>query len=306
MRVIRRPERRRGFTLIELLVVIGIIVLLVSILLPVVSQVRLRAYVANTTAEMQRIQSACQLYYNTFHAYPGPVAEANLAIAMPPSTTPTGNSGITGAPIVTSSENLVLGLFGFLTPAPAGSGAGPTLNLMPQTHDPVSLNPLHPGIAGHFMDYIPEELSLGAPLQVTPPMGSSWGQYVMDANGGPSTPTQAHDGLAPEFLDKIPDPMPILYVRARAGAPGIESTSAPFQQYNHFQLAMYGFTAVNPMDFSTPNPVPAGVVVDPPNWTWYFQNPALSGLPRGKDTFILISAGPDRRYGTQDDIIVTP
>src|SRR5690242_1338993 len=108
MRIHPLRQIRRGFTLIELLVVIGIIAILVSILLPVVSQVRLRAYIVATQGEMQRIATACQLYYNTFHAYPGPLADP-----VPPTSNLPGtlnNTGITNAPRITSSENLILGL----------------------------------------------------------------------------------------------------------------------------------------------------------------------------------------------------
>jgi hypothetical protein len=45
----------------------------------------------------------------------------------------------------------------------------------------------------------------------------------------------------------------------------------------------------------------------------YFKDPTLNvvvgatntfqGVPRQKDGFVLISAGPDRQYGTRDDII---
>ena len=34
----------------------------------------------------------------------------------------------------------------------------------------------------------------------------------------------------------------------------------------------------------------------------YFTNPAVANSPRSKDGYILISAGPDRIYGTNDDI----
>ena len=34
----------------------------------------------------------------------------------------------------------------------------------------------------------------------------------------------------------------------------------------------------------------------------YFQNPSIANTPRNKDGFILIGAGPDRVYGTKDDI----
>ena len=40
--------------------------------------------------------------------------------------------------------------------------------------------------------------------------------------------------------------------------------------------------------------------------SYYFMNPNIGGSVRGKDGFMLISAGIDRTYGTTDDIIVTP
>src|SRR5579862_7526733 len=70
----RLRHERRGFTALELLVAIGIIVLLAAILIPVVNQVRMRAYTATTEGEMQRIMTACINYYHDFNAYPGPLS----------------------------------------------------------------------------------------------------------------------------------------------------------------------------------------------------------------------------------------
>src|SRR3954451_8771300 len=72
-------RRRSAFTLLELLVVIGIIVLLAAILVPVVSQIRMKGYVTTTQAQMQRIAAAVQSYYHDFKAYPGPLANSSLA-----------------------------------------------------------------------------------------------------------------------------------------------------------------------------------------------------------------------------------
>jgi len=71
-------SKRSAFTLLELLVVIGIIVLLAAILVPVVSQVRMKGYVTTTQAQMQRIAGAIQAYYHDFKSYPGPLANAAL------------------------------------------------------------------------------------------------------------------------------------------------------------------------------------------------------------------------------------
>src|SRR4051812_12032191 len=68
--------QRRGFTMIELLVVIGIIVVLMSILIPAVGRVQLQARIADTRAQIQKISSAMENYYKDNNAYPGPLPNA--------------------------------------------------------------------------------------------------------------------------------------------------------------------------------------------------------------------------------------
>jgi prepilin-type N-terminal cleavage/methylation domain-containing protein len=62
----RQPVRwrRSGFTLIELLVVIAIIALLLSILLPSLSQAREKGKIAKCLANLRQIMTAAQLYAN--------------------------------------------------------------------------------------------------------------------------------------------------------------------------------------------------------------------------------------------------
>jgi len=314
----RRTPLRRGFTLVELLTVIGIIILLLAILLPVVSQVRVRANVANTQQQMSRIMSACMNYYHEFNSYPGPLADSQIqganfvAAANISNVQPAANQ-------ITSSENLVLGLLYYLKP-PTGTGsANPQITFIPDNatganqsktnHDPVSLNYLHPATY-HFIDYLPDELSAG-------PSGLM-GNVDVTKKVAP-----AKDSSVPEFVDKIPDPMPILYLRAKPGASRIvTATRTPAgqqAQYDFSQLAPYGFTqvqangtsgantdAANPdQGFDPPvGTLPAGDTRTP--LTTYFMNPNIAGQAKGKDGFILISAGPDRKYGTKDDIIVSP
>jgi len=296
---------RRGFTLVELLVVIGIIVLLIAILLPVVSQVRLRAYAANTQSEMQRIMQACLSYYHDFNSYPGPLS--NQEVDGGPNIAITGLSN----PKITSSENLVLGLLGYLS-APGQLGGNPLFAVTPpQTpHDVSNLNPLQPR-SYHYIDFVAEELSGGFAY------GSAGVQRTTDTKGGTATaagtPTAETitDTNVPEFMDHIPDPMPILYVRTNRGAPGSVAngmgggSSGSLPQYDRSQLGAYGFTEVNMYDYPLP-PLAQFTMTDSPEWTAYFLSTTASGQVKGKDTFMLISAGVDRLYGTKDDIVVTP
>jgi prepilin-type N-terminal cleavage/methylation domain-containing protein len=329
MKPITRVSKQEGFTLIELLTVIGIIVLLVAILLPVVSTVRLKAYVVNTQQQMSVIQAACQSYFHDFNAYPGPIANSSLSGAMPAIPNPKPITGLTGP--ITSSENLVLGLLGLLTPpttqggqilyTPPGTASGGTIT---SPHDVLSLNFINPK-SYHYIDYVPNQLSPGSSI-------------AMDYAFGSTVPPT--DSKAPEFVDQIPNPMPILYVRANVGNPPAIGTGAAAKiatpddssQYNYMELkdyvsmvrtagsgnpmlftqqtlaGMYTLSQQNPSgladDVATPfKTFDASSSANPPG---YFANPNIANAPRGKDTFILISAGQDRVYGTQDDIIVTP
>jgi prepilin-type N-terminal cleavage/methylation domain-containing protein len=320
----RYSLRPRGFTLIELLVVIGIIVLLISILVPVVSQVRKAASDTSTQGQMQRIMQACESYYHDFNAYPGPIANANLSggsnataasSLAPPIMSVSGGSGQ-----ITSSENLVLGLLGFLNPPTTGS---PNITFVPMAtnppHDVYSLSTLHPATY-HYIDYVPTEVT-------------DFETSLQNMQGLKSTDTNV-----PEFIDRFPKPLPILYMRANVGNAGIASTTDT-TQYNYAELNAYGcniplsdgtgsqtvlvsmppdyFNNINSIATSTTNPL-SDEVASPyfdynaanknasGQYDGWLANPNIAGSARGKDGFILIAAGKDRVYGTHDDTIITP
>jgi hypothetical protein len=91
--------------------------------------------------------------------------------------------------------------------------------------------------------------------------------------------------------------MPILYLRAKRGNSGvIESNNNA--QYNFSHLAPYGFTSIAtayPASGTTDGSITRSYA--------YFGNPTISGTPLKKDEFLLISAGPDGKYGTLDDVV---
>jgi prepilin-type N-terminal cleavage/methylation domain-containing protein len=62
--------RRGGFTLIELLVVIGIILVLLSILVPVIHSVRHKAEIARIRQDLNTISTALEEYKKVFYDYP--------------------------------------------------------------------------------------------------------------------------------------------------------------------------------------------------------------------------------------------
>lgn len=68
----RCSSRSRAFTLVELLVVIGIIVVLLSILLPTIARARDKARAIKCASDMHQIYIACLMYYNTLGRLPIP------------------------------------------------------------------------------------------------------------------------------------------------------------------------------------------------------------------------------------------
>lgn len=62
--------RRSGFTLVELLVVIGIIIVLISILVPTVASFRHKAEIARIRQDLNTISTALEEYKKVFYDYP--------------------------------------------------------------------------------------------------------------------------------------------------------------------------------------------------------------------------------------------
>jgi prepilin-type N-terminal cleavage/methylation domain-containing protein len=311
-----KAGRAGGFTLVELLVVIGIIVILVSILVPVVGRVKSLSQATATQAQIASIAAACERYYADFKAYPGPIS--NLQLQTPTNgATPVNAPAVTkqtpGNPtamdfpagVVTSTENLVLGLMGGLEPVP--DPTNPTPDITKVGNGPMSLNPIasarrrSPAYVDNT-NWLSNQSS-NLPEQLYGTGGTSW----------------EHLGTSvPEFMDRFGDPRPILYLRARVGAPLGTSTQNGVAgdnslQYNYTHLEPYkrprGSTPTDlPSDFDTPEPSKPGPF-QAEDWVKYLGLPgatatATGGVtpPRGKDRFILISAGADGVFGTKDDI----
>jgi prepilin-type N-terminal cleavage/methylation domain-containing protein len=90
------PVSRGGFTLTELLVVIALIVLLVSLLLAALSQVKTQASKTRSLATMQAFRNACDAFQQEHGFYPGVVPEDILA----------------NDPQISGTENAILHLMG--------------------------------------------------------------------------------------------------------------------------------------------------------------------------------------------------
>lgn len=314
-----RSGFRTGFTMVEMLTVIGIIVILMAVLLPTVGKVKQQAYVAHTKSTMSLISQAIEQYYLEYKAYPGPLS--NTAI-----TNKTTFPGVTGN--VTSTENMVIALTGGLRIS--GGKITYVSNDVAISAGPLNLSP-NPVMQTRHTAFIDATPGQNMPDQPWDKVGGNG-----NVGSGDSTIPEFSDKFPPRFTNT---PRPILYVRAVKGNAALSSTgevcgpnddSQKSGQYNYSHLQVYGMA--NGYDFGGPNnskwgttpPFPANAtplypvdsqktqLSDSPyfaSWSMYLGNPnALDKngrptAPRGKDAYILISAGLDGIFGTTDDII---
>jgi prepilin-type N-terminal cleavage/methylation domain-containing protein len=207
MSKVRPGTSNRGFTLTEILVVIGIIVLLISILVPVVSKVRKSAQVASVQAQLNTLVGNITQYQQDFSALPGPLpyTEINLysgSATVGFNTTATEYDATWTGLNISDAENLVLGLAGGLKrvtttppivydPSLVGSGANNLNVATPKKH----------------RAYIDQ-----SNLSWRDEGGKKTGHFADGAGA-------ANDSVIPEIVDTFSQRMPILYMRARKGLP---------------------------------------------------------------------------------------
>ncbi|HEY1683887.1 MAG TPA: prepilin-type N-terminal cleavage/methylation domain-containing protein [Tepidisphaeraceae bacterium] len=384
--------QRTAFTLVELLVVLIIIGILMGLLLPMVSKMRTKAYATGVQAQIASLRQAIDQYYADFRAYPGPVSNQvmgtkptqpaaagtpsdfifDTATTIPVTPTPSANLVMN----LTGPENLVLGLIGGLTYQTATSATYPNAGV---NYDPSLVGngaySLNQGLPKRFGTYI-DTRDLSPTFIAT--KNGFYGDGIVPIG------TMA-DSPVPEILDRFPNKMPILYIRATVGGtmypgsatfaddvnpvvinaaypsygsdtgqagyvgPGGNAPATPMTRYAQYDISqiiaytqLYGGKCIGEGKTAVQNagpntgpythgletvgigtsygttsavlssndttgtyiyPYPAYPYFKDPNSPAYNVGPPVV-LPyaRAKDTYILISAGADRIYGTADDI----
>jgi len=280
-----------GFTLLELLVVIGIIVVLVGLLFPAISVVRNSSYAAVTQSRIAGLIQAIQQYQQQFSALPGPIPNAITESQSVPGQINgnplLSNDGKNISIIVTSSQNITLGLLGGL----AYSGSHVPIYY----YDPTAL--------GHG----PSGLNPNNPKQFLPSIDNATGRTVT------GTVTTAAEAYVPEFMDAFPIPMPILYLRANQGMTTAVDAATPSKaQYSLNDLTPYASkfynppTSYSPLTWTGSNQpfnYPA-ITANDAGWPGsynYFVS-ASTGVVHQKDGYILMAAGKSRLYGNNDNL----
>ncbi|HLL89986.1 MAG TPA: hypothetical protein VK324_11855, partial [Tepidisphaeraceae bacterium] len=283
---------------------------LVAILIPVMGRMRRAAQATDTQNTVMVLGQAIEKFRMDHSRYPGilPFTQLNrLDTAMNPQIR---NADVPADTVdfITGTENLFVSLNGGLR------WDGPTARVVFDAKDVGK---------GPWKASYPYSATSGT---------SRSPAYAAGVGATPAgTQYSTGDSIIPEFLDKIGEGLPILYLRARVGvqnpSPGTpadnpvitDNTGTPPPRPGPYDISQiigytsadigaaggsvqHGLRTVNLNASLDKNAVLPKVYVYPYDAYPYFTNPNVPNSPRQKDGFILISAGPDRLYGTEDDI----
>lgn len=296
----KKTRKETAFTIIELLTVMSIIVILLGLLVPAMNKAKIYAKTVNQKNQFHSIDVALELFRTVYEDYP---PSDRYDEAAPP---------VEYCGAMKLAEAVVgQDLLGFhpdsVFRADLTDGAAPTPNLLYDFDPTITTDdPLQPNIKSRKGPYLQVDRANAYRLwNLLGPGGTGpfsryrfvlCDEYARAANKGPEGPSRIG--------------MPVLYYKADISGFAHESAN-PLNPQNIYDYTdnLDLITLGLPWDTTKkhwldPLSIDSGVSGD----RWFYkitQNPNIaiqSGRPYRPDSYILISAGYDGEYGTEDDI----
>jgi prepilin-type N-terminal cleavage/methylation domain-containing protein len=265
----RLPFSRAGFTIIEILVVVAIIAVLITLTVASLGHIKANAGKAAGLAQLNAIQTSLQQYYADFGVYPPSSTPSSPAVV--------GYTNLLGRGSALLAQSL-MGYFGL-----DADGCGPTSQLGVASAAPNDTDP-----------------AFGFRTRKTSMGGRIYGPY---ASADPADYSRAKPREDEFFIDRWGGE--ILYYHR-------STTPSPTKIFDKIGTNdSYFISDDNLKKFDgSPLPDPAAAPVDffkliSNNVNTTTPNAYTGGNVAGADSFILISAGPDGVYFTDDDIVVS-